>query len=117
MKEKQILMQMTKRLSLSEFAQPQTLRKDIYPYIKDLVGHLVLIAAHSPPIKQLLESCEPNWTALRKVMEEEETSFKFQWGQKELPAQMVPRKEDVVRKHEPQAEGIQLTEESSKRVI
>jgi hypothetical protein len=46
--------------------------------------------------------CEPNWTALRKALEEEEENVRGDWGLKEVPERKQPaeRAADVVRRHE-----------------
>ena len=46
---------------------------------------------------------EPNWTALRKAVEDEQETLQQNWGESQVngDTQMKPeRKEDVIRRHE-----------------
>eukprot|EP00347_Sterkiella_histriomuscorum_P003094 403365611 len=98
-RDSQMLFRLAKRLSLSEYSQPQTIRKDIYPFISQLVLQL----QKQQNLKKLLSECEPNWTALRKAVEDEQETLQRNWGESQLngDTQMKPeRKEDVIRRHE-----------------
>lgn len=54
-------------------------------------------------LKKLLADCEPNWTALRKALEEEDDNLRGEWGERPLPKVVPPtRAEDVIRRHEEQ---------------
>lgn len=55
---------------------------------------------------------EPNWTALRKAMEDEEEHIAGNWGDRQVSEveRMVERQEDVIRKHEKKATGLSLTD-------
>jgi hypothetical protein len=72
------------------------------------------IVENSSQLKQLMQECEPNWTALRKAVEDEERSIAENWGDKELPLVEKPqRPADVIRKHEEQKTGINLTDKGT----
>lgn len=66
-------------------------------------------------VKRLLADCEPNWTALRKAVEEEEECLKGEWGERQLPPiqQPVGRAADVIRKHEEQVSGLNLMDKGA----
>ena len=70
----QLLFRLAKRLSLSAYGESQAKRKDIYAYIQQLVKELLVACEQQNAVKKLLADCEPNWTALRKALEEEERS-------------------------------------------
>ncbi len=56
---------------------------------------------HQASLKKLLGDCEPNWTALRKALEEEDENLRGEWGERPLPKIVLPtRAEDIIRKHE-----------------
>jgi hypothetical protein len=63
----------------------------------------------------MLNECEPSWTALRKALEEEETSVNIDWGQRKLPESLpkVLRAPDIVRRHKEQTAGIQLSDKGA----
>ncbi|CDW80337.1 UNKNOWN [Stylonychia lemnae] len=106
-KETQMLFRFAKRLSLTEFTL-----KDIYSFI----GQLVLYLQKQAPLKKLLSECEPNWTALRKAVEDEQEQLIQNWGEKHLEnKQPRPvRKEDIIRKHEEaQQTGINLLDKGA----
>jgi len=74
MQSQQLLFRLAKRLSLSAYGESQARRKDIYAYIHLLVKELLVACEQQNAVKKLLGDCEPNWTALRKALEEEERS-------------------------------------------
>lgn len=114
---------------MSEYNCPQTTRKDIYAYINQLVHMMKPVWESQPQIKRLMQECklnirlshfyligEPNWTALRKAVEDEEEHVAGNWGDRALPdnsQHKIERKEDVIRKHEEQSTGLSITDKGA----
>ena len=65
--------------------------------------------------KKLLGECEPNWTALRKGVEDEEERVAGTWGEFNIPSTTIvkDRKEDVIRKHDEQKQGLSLADKGA----
>lgn len=61
---------------------------------------MIHIVDSSPFLKNLVSECEPNWTTLRKAVEDEEKSISGEWGSMTIPAINVPDRKNIVRKHE-----------------
>lgn len=73
-------------------------------------------------VKKLLMECEPSWTALRKALEEDEGNAFGQWGERQVPERQAPaRAEDVVRRHEEAASGLNIADKgvasTTKKII
>ncbi len=92
------------------------MRKDIYAYIQQLVKSLLTACEQQNAVKKLLADCEPNWTALRKALEEEEQSVAQPWGERVIPERVelpAGRAKDVVRRHGEQQAGINLSDKGA----
>ena len=77
---------------------------------------LLLGCEQQAALKKLLAECEPSWTALRKALEEEEGAVSQPWGERLIPASVslpVTRAPDIIRKHEEQQVGINLSDKGA----
>lgn len=61
-------------------------------------------------MKKLLSECEPNWTTLRKAVEDEERSIIEDWGTRDVPAIELPDRKNKVTKHEEEKVTNKLTD-------
>ena len=61
-------------------------------------------------MKKLLSDCEPNWTTLRKAIEDEERSLQEDWGTREVPHVEIPDRKNKVTKHEEEKTINKLTD-------
>jgi hexokinase len=57
---------------------------------------------------------EPNWTALRKAVEDEIQSLNYEWGTIKIEEKEIKeKKEDIIRKHEEHSAGINLLDKGA----
>lgn len=58
----------------------------------------------------MLSECDPNWTTLRKAVEDEEISISEDWGTRTVPAVVIPDRKNTVKKHEEEKVVDKLTD-------